>query len=165
MEIAMAQALALTVTPSWDSLDTIREETQKVLGQEGFNEDIQDSIVMIISELAENAVKYGHFHNSKKDIRATIDISRNEITVEVQSPVDEEDSPHFKRLDKTIQWIRGYQNPFEAYIERIRDISIRPVSDRESGLGLVRIAYEGQSVLDFYVDDKYYISVSAVYQR
>jgi hypothetical protein len=66
------------------------------------------------------------------------------------------------RLDQTIQWIRGYQDPFEAYIERIKEVSKKPLKDMESGIGLVRIAYEGKALLDFFVGDNNVLNVSVV---
>jgi hypothetical protein len=64
-----------------------------------------------------------------------------------------------------IQWIRGFQDPFEAYVERMKIVSAQPYSNGESGLGLTRIAYEGRSVIDFYVDEGNVLAVSAVYRR
>ena len=57
----------------------------------------------------------------------------------------------------------GYQNPFEAYIEKLKEVAVQPQGNGESGIGIVRIAYEGQSIIDFYINEKGIISVSAVY--
>jgi len=84
------------------------------------------------------------------------------VTIEVNNPVDESTSHDLRRLDRTIQWIRGYQDSFEAYIERMKEISKKPLKDEESGLGLVRIAYEGKAILDFFVRDDNMLNVSAV---
>ena len=70
-----------------------------------------------------------------------------------------------KKLDDTIQWIRGYQSPFEAYVEKLKQVSAQPYAPGESGLGLARIAYEGQCVLDFYVDETDVLAMSAVHHR
>ena len=43
--------------------------------------------------------------------------------------------------------------------------SSQPFSPEKSGLGLARIAYEGQCILDFYVNDQNMLAVSAVYHR
>ena len=86
----------------------------------------------------------------------------NIITVEVMNPVDETAENHLKNLDRTIQWIRGYQDPFEAYVERVKDVSKKPLSNEESGLGLVRMAYEGKAILDFFVGEDNILNVSAV---
>jgi hypothetical protein len=68
-----------------------------------------------------------------------------------------------KRLDFIIQWIRSYQAPFQAYLERLKLVAARDLTDDESGLGLVRIAYEGEAVVDFYVDENEDLTISAVY--
>ena len=91
-----------------------------------------------------------------------INIERSAVTIEVLNPVDENAVKHLSRLDKTIQWIRGYQDPFEAYIERIKEVSKKPLKDAESGIGLVRIAYEGKALLDFFVGENNILNVSVV---
>jgi hypothetical protein len=62
-----------------------------------------------------------------------------------------------------VQWIRGHQNPFEAYMTRLQEVSGQALDHPESGLGLVRIAYEGQALRDFFVDDQNILAVSAVH--
>ena len=69
---------------------------------------------------------------------------------------------HLRKLDKTLQWIRGFQDPFQAYVERIKQISRKPFDDEISGLGLVRIAYEGNAILDFFLSEDNQLNVSAV---
>jgi hypothetical protein len=76
--------------------------------------------------------------------------------------VDEQVRSHLKKLDQTIQWIRGYQNPFQAYVERMKEVSVKALDDLESGLGLVRIAYEGKCILDFFVNEENMLAVSAL---
>ena len=126
---------------------------------------------MVISELIENGIKYMGLNDGIKysdnilpgtKVDIMLNISKNEITIEVINPVDDSAQKHLKQLDKTIQWIRGYQDPFEAYIEKLKEISKRPLKDMESGLGLVRIAYEGKAALDFFVEDNNILNVSAI---
>ena len=117
---------------------------------------------MIISELIENGIKYGNFKMMENKVVVMIHFEENMITIEVFNPVDETASKHLSRLDKTIQWIRGYQDPFEAYIERIKEVSKKPLHDEESGIGLVRIAYEGKALLDFFVGENNILNVSVV---
>jgi len=74
------------------------------------------------------------------------------------------DDEELKKLDENIQWIRGFQNQYEAYMEKLKHISGKNLSEGESGLGLVRIAYEGQCILDFYVNEDDILAMSAVYK-
>lgn len=129
----------------------------------GFSKDVSYSLCMSGQELLENAVKYGHFKPGD-EIELVVEVARRSVTVEVRNPVNE-DPERLKRLDDTIQWIRGYQNPFEAYVEKMKEVSSQPYTPGQSGLGLTRIAYEGQCILDFYVDDTNILAVSAVYQH
>ena len=159
----MENIMNLKITPDWENIEQVRIKTEEFLNGKNFSREIIDSIVMNISELMENAIKYGRFNDTVKDITASLTLTDNDIIVEVKSPIKDEDDFHYRRLDGIIQWIRGYQNPFEAYIEKLKEIAIQPINDNESGLGIIRMAYEGQSILDFYIDDNGIISISAVY--
>lgn len=159
----MNNEIRMSITPEWDNIEAVRVKAESFLKSKKLHEDVVDAIIMNISELLENAIKYGNFNSGVKEIVALISVSERDITVEVKSPVKDEDDMHFRRLDRIVQWVRGYQNPFEAYIEKIKEIALQPIDDNQSGLGIVRIAYEGQSIIDFFVNDDNIISVSAVY--
>lgn len=160
---AAAKTLATQITPDWQEIERLREQIGEHLGHVGLDVDTVNAMQMVSCELLENAVKYGHFAEDPH-IKYSLKVAPKRLTVEVVHPMRGDADEHFRKLDAQIQWIRGFQNAFEAYIERLKQVSLRlPGQDGESGLGLVRIAYEGQSVLDFYVDDKNMLSVSAVY--
>jgi hypothetical protein len=158
----MMKSIEFKVTPDWDEIEKIRNESAEFLQAHELSDDAVHSLSMIISELIENGIKYGNFKMVENQVIVIINIERNMVTIEVLNPVDESAFQHLSRLDKTIQWIRGYQDPFEAYIERIKEVSKKPLNDQESGIGLVRIAYEGKALLDFYVGDDNLLNVSVV---
>ncbi len=159
----MNNFIKLKVAPEWENLDAVRVQTDEFLKTKNFDSDTRDSIRMNISELMENAVKYGRFNDNMREIEASVMVTRDDIIVEVRSPVKNEDDENLRKLDRVVQWIRGFQNPFEAYIEKLKEVATQPSCDSESGLGIVRIAYEGQSIIDFYINELSIISVSAVY--
>ena len=156
------RSMKLTVKPNWEEIEQVRNSSSEFLRSHGFSGDAVNALTMVISELIENGIKYGNFKAPENKVILTIHIGSRVVTVEVVNPVDETAHVHLRRLDRTIQWIRGYQDPFQAYTERIRAVSKRPLRDKESGLGLVRIAYEGKSILDFFVGDDNILNVSAV---
>ena len=162
--VAIEDTVSEHLAPQWDEAERMREQTIELLTQRGFDTDLAFAMGMVAGELTENAVKYGTFGESHTSIDFILDIGATEITIEVKNPVDQ-DSPHFRRLDEIVQWIRGFQNPFQAYVERLREVSGSNLGREESGLGLVRIAYEAQAILDFYVDAENTLALSAVYQR
>jgi len=158
----MKKSIEFNVKPDWDEVEKIRNESADFLQSHELSDDTVHSLSMIISELIENGIKYGNFKMVENRVVVVINIERSTVTIEVLNPVDDSALKHLSRLDQTIQWIRGYQDPFEAYIERIKEVSKKPLKDMESGIGLVRIAYEGKALLDFFVGDNNVLNVSVV---
>jgi len=157
----MENSLKLNIPPEWSEIENIRNAGIQFLETHGFSSDLVHSLTMILSELVENSIKYGDFEGFRSEVLIYLDIDKSLITIEVNNPVDGTNTHHLKRLDKTIQWIRGYQDSFQAYVEKLREISKKPLEDEESGLGLARIAYEGKAILDFFVLDDT-LNVSAI---
>ena len=156
-------AVEIQLSPEWDAVKACWDDCVRQFAQRGLDEDLAYGLSMATQELLENAVKYGAFQPGDR-ILLTLEFSRGEVLIEVRSPAHP-DPQQLKKLDDTIQWIRGYQNPFEAYVERLKAGSARPYESGESGLGLARIAYEGRCILDFYVDAQGHLALSAEYRR
>lgn len=160
-----SNALSVDLKPEWSELDKISDLLEVFLDQASFTRDDFDAVKMVTTELVENGIKYGYFPTPESNIRLTLKKKKNRILIEVKNKIKDSELEHLRRLDSKIQWIRGYQNPFEAYVEKLKEISSKKLKEGESGLGLVRIAYEGQSILDFYVNENNLLAVSAVYEH
>jgi hypothetical protein len=158
----MENFIQLSLRPDWNEIEPIRRESAAFLEGHGFSVDTVNAITMIVSELMENAIKYGSFTQLEERVALTIRIGRRVMTVEVSNPVDKSIYQNLRKLDRAIQWIRGYQDPFEAYLDKLKEIAQKPFTDKESGLGLVRIAYEGRGIIDFFVGDDGLLSVSVI---
>ena len=78
------------------------------------------------------------------------------------SPVDTKYNHSLRELDKTIQFIRGYQDPFEAYSIKYKQAAKSGYNDEANGLDLARIAYKGNVELDFIIDDDNTLIQSAI---
>jgi hypothetical protein len=160
----MQLTLQLTLRPVWDEIDALGGRCMDFLKQEGLDADAQNALAMVACELAENATKYGHFRGDEKAVvKVALEVMPSHVTVIATNPVTQAEAESLAVLDQTIQWIRGFQDPFQAYLERLRDVSSQALSSTESRLGLVRIAYEGQSTLDFYVGADGILVVSATF--
>ena len=157
----MNTAKTIIIDPAWDEIEKARNQISRFLIDQHISEDYVQAATMIFSELIENGVKYGKFL-SGDHVEIHVNIDDHLITIEVIHPIDTADRAHLKELDEMIQWIRGYQDPFEAYIEKLKKIAKKPIEDKKSGLGLVRIAYEGGAILDFYINEDSKLNVSAV---
>ncbi len=161
----MDSVLNLLVAPDWGEIENVRKRLVTFLAPHDFAAAASDALAMVTSELMENAVKYGFYGGPVTQIAVTVTVDQRSVIIEVKSPLHANEDEAMDRLDHTIQWIRGYQDPFQAYLTTLKDVSAQSMDSSESGLGLVRIAYEGQSVLDFYVDDRNVLAINAVYTR
>lgn len=154
--------LELRVPPDWSAVQGAWEPCRNMLARAGLGDDEAYQLAMVAQELLENAVKYGAFRENET-VPFAVRIGPHDVTIEVKNRVGVDDA-YLRRFDQAIQWIRGFQDPFEAYVERLKFVSARPYSPGESGLGLTRIAYEGRCAIDFYVDEASVLAVSAVYR-
>jgi hypothetical protein len=159
----MENILDISMVSDWEKIEGIREKGEEFFKLHNIPHDDMQALVMVLNELVENAVKYGSGAGGEKEVRLRIEFSDKIITIEVMNHVNGTSEVHLDRLDHMIQWIRGHQNSFESYIERIKEVSTKPFDDEESGLGLARIAYEGKSIVDFFVDNNKLLTVSAIY--
>jgi hypothetical protein len=154
--------LDLLVDSDWGEVGKVNEAVAGFLGSCGLRPETVSRCTMVVCELVENGVKYGYFDSDRATVRVITRVSRDSISVQVINPVGKSSQVYLQELDRTIQWVRGFQAPFEAYIERMKAISREPLEADKSGLGLVRITYEGRAVLDFFLDENETLSVSAV---
>ncbi len=159
----MEPQLDVEVPPLWDEIERVRETTCKFLRGRKLHQDTVDALAMVVCELTENAIKYGEYAEGGQVAVSIVHRPRS-ILIEVKSPLSERATKDLASMDQMIQWIRGRQDPFEAYLARLQEISTQDLYDKESRLGLARIAYEGQSILDFYIDEHNTLAVSAVCQ-
>ncbi len=151
----------IIIAPEWEAIEGARSQISQFLMDQHVSEDWVHAATMVFSELVENSIKYGKF-NSVERVESHVTVNDHLVTIEVVHPIDPVNVAPLKQLDEMIQWIRGYQDPFEAYIQRLKEISKKPISDKDSGLGLVRIAYEGDAILDFFINEGNELNVSAV---
>lgn len=158
----MDRSMRVAVEAKWDEIEIIRNQSTVFFESHGLTMDSVQALTMVVSELIENGIKYGKFTSQKNEVTLDIRVHDDFVLVETTHPTDGTAYTHLKQLDKMIQWIRGYQDPFQAYAERLREVSRKSLNDEGSGLGLSRIAYEGKAILDFFLDENEFLSVSAV---
>ncbi len=158
----MENSIRLNLKPDGGDIEMAGQKSSSFLKSHGFSDEAVRVQIMILRELIHSGIKYGKFTPSKDEIIVHIQLAENSITLEVRNPVDETCFDRLKELDKTIQWIRGYQDPFEAYILKQKEASRNSSRNETNGLGLARIAYEGKAILDFFVSDDNTLNLFAV---
>ncbi|WP_242393614.1 ATP-binding protein [Anaeromyxobacter oryzisoli] len=162
-EVADEDVLELTLAPDWAAVRAVGDRCRSALAGAGLERDEAYALAMVAQELVENAVKYGAAGPGEV-VRLRLRVDSDAVTVEVVNHLGVDDA-HLRTFERTVEWIRGFQDPFEAYVERLKEISATPYADGRSGLGLARIAYEGRCALDFYAGPGDTLAVSAIHER
>lgn len=166
--IQVSPSLEMKIHPAWEEVERVRNDTMAFLHRHAFADETVQSLGMVASELCENAVKYGCF-NQAEHADATIEVfvrfneQRSRVLIRVIGPVQIGNNPHFRRFKETLDWLQNHENPMEAYLEKMQAVALTDPMDSKSGLGLPRIAYEGQSLLSYELDDHDRLAVSAVH--
>lgn len=158
----MESQLDLRVGADWSEMARVNEEAGQYLASCRLSPEAVQMYTMVVCELVENAIKYGAFVDEEDRIEVHVSVSSSTVSVQVSHHCPEIGVGALGDLDRTVQWLRSYQAPFEAYVARMKAISREPLDADKSGLGLARITYEGRALLDFYVDENSTLSVSAV---
>jgi len=155
--------LDLDLPPDWGAIRRSWDPCHDALARGGLSEDEAYALCMVAQELLENAVKYGDAA-SGQPVHLSVEVAPAEVTIEVKNRVAGNDL-QLHHFDRAVQWLRGFQDPFEAYVERLKLVSAESYHGGQSGLGLARIAYEARCLVDFYVDETSTLAVSAVFPR
>ena len=143
--------LELHIAPLWETIHEIRDKMAVDERIRKHGEELVQATAMVASELLENAIKYGYNSPDGEGVRFTLDITDKEVVVSVLNGVAPNHS--LEGLKGILDRIKGSANPMELYTERLMAIANNP-KGQESGLGLYRIAYEGEFKLQYEITDK-----------
>jgi two-component sensor histidine kinase len=144
--------LELSVSPVWGRVSDVRVTLLHAARAVGLGEDRSYGIGLIVSELLENAIKYGRFARPDETIQVVVHIASGVARVVVTNPVDG-GSHHPQRLRTAVTRLAD-SSPLDAYVRRVGEIldeapssQVNPTdhAHEESGLGIFRVAHEAES--------------------
>lgn len=149
---------SLDFSPAWNRVELIRSGVSTTLAAVLDDPDMRDAIAMTSAELLENAIKHGTKRPVSYELECRSDEARVRVTSTPASALD------MKRLTDLVRWIGGFGNAQDAYVERLQEVCSRG-DGQGSGLGLVRVAYEGGCALDCSVVYDGRVCVTALFKR
>jgi len=158
----MENSIKLNFEPDGGDIELAGQKSGSFLKSHGLSDDAVQIQIMLLKELIKNGMKYGKFTPSENELSINIQVVDNSITIEVMNPVDVTCRDRLEELDKTIQFIRGYQDPLEAYLLMKKKASNHAPCCDTNGLNLIKIAYEGKAILDFFINENNILNQSAV---
>ncbi len=138
----VALFLELPIEQEWRTIGLLRRSMFERLSAAHIDRDGAQRIGMVVSELLENAVKFGLW--SRRDSlagRASLRIegAGRALAVTVSNPVDAANPGVLELLERLCDIDQA--TPEEAYLARIRALLSDPTAG-PGGLGLLRMAYE-----------------------
>jgi hypothetical protein len=139
--LAAELRLMLKLEPNWRAIETLRSSLLGCVAAILGSRELGETASIVISELLENAVKYGAWSGPAGRLEVELVARGQSFHVRVANPVSER-QPSVARLEETIAWIRRFPDGEAAYRARLAEIARSPAQSG-SGLGLVRVAREG----------------------
>jgi len=158
----MQKSRKFKLRPVNEEIEMVVEKIVTLLRSLNFTDHNVQTQTTLIRQLLNNGIKFGNFTLPENEITINIQITDKTISVEVMNPVNPECSKGLLELDKTIQFIKGYQDPFEAFMIKHKDSVNGSNSNGSNGLDLAKIAYKGNVALDFIIGENNTLIQSAV---
>lgn len=158
----MKNSVELNLTLQGKGIQDVEKESNHFFRSFGLSYDNAQIPVMILRELVKNSRKFGRLAPGTDEITVRLQMEGNTYTIEVMNPVDDSCGDRLLELDKTIQFIRGYQDPYEAYSIKLAEAAAHPFNGSANDLRLVKIAYDWGVILDFFVNEDNFLIQSAV---
>lgn len=137
--------------PSWDIIAGVRSKAMKFFESHNLNEELLVDTLMCVTELTENALKYGYFATDSHGIFFELSVDKGEIAITVANNVQHESS--ISNFINTITKIQQSDDVAKLYTDRLMEIMINP-DPGVSELGLCRIAYEGGFSIHYMFDQQ-----------
>lgn len=152
-------SLSITVPPDWGRIDHVRQSMQLSVRAAYAPVLIGDRVGIVVSELLENAIKYGE----QGPIRVELEADRHSVRLAVTNHVSRA-SETVPRLDTHIDWIESFDTPQQAYMACLTMAFQRPDDPDASGsgIGLARVRYEGGCTLNLACPTDGLLTVSAL---
>jgi hypothetical protein len=158
----MKKTMEFSLKSDGGEIKNLEQKISKFLKYHRYSNDTIQAQVRILRELIISGKKFDTLRPSEFEVSVLLHIKDNTITVEVKKSVCESAYGRLEELDKTIQWIRGYQDPLEHYMINLAEASGAYTIAGKNGLGLAIIAHEADAVIDFYVSEDNVLNLSAV---
>ncbi len=132
--------LDVSIFPVWKKITEIRNKTRDTLMLKGWDNSVIEAISMCITELTENAIKYGSNSKEQKTITIKMEVENGFVILKVSNYVTND--KHLNTFFQIIEKIKQVDNPEQLYINRLLELRDNPQKGI-SKLGLYRIAFEG----------------------
>lgn len=138
----------IEISPLWSLIYDAKEKVSSMMSELSKGE--VDFATMVISELMENAIKYGIANMALPHVSVEFTLTDNKITIVVKNGIKNEE--HIKDFRRIMDRILTSNSKEELYIQRMQEIMEHPELGG-SQLGLYRIASEAHYEMSYTVQN------------
>ncbi|MBP7284378.1 MAG: hypothetical protein KBA66_22515 [Leptospiraceae bacterium] len=145
--------MKFSAKPIWNIVSDIRRQIKSLVEKKDFNQDITDAMETTAMELFENAIKYGISTEDAIDVLLEIsfDDEDKELKIAVCNGIESQEK--IQDFLDLLNKIKNSNDLEGLYMERLHEIAQNPKSGK-SQLGLYRIAYETEYLLNYEISGK-----------
>ena len=158
----MQKRIEFFLNPDYDEIKKTGDNIHHFLKSHGISDDIIKAEITLIKEIIANGKQLGKYTAIDNEMTVCLYIENDRIIFEAKRKINDSIHNQLREFDKIIQWIRGYQDPFEAYVLKLKEAYPNKKYNNRNFLDLARIAYDGKAILDFFVSEENVLNVSAV---
>jgi hypothetical protein len=148
----MKDCLELNLNANGSELEKVLRESNSFFNTHGISKKISNEQTMVLTKLTKFLALYGRNKRSDDKIKIQINIENDKIIIEAIKSASTMDFDQIEKLEEVIQFIRGFQDPFEAFTKLKKKLIENYNSD--TLLEIAKIACEGDAFVDFFVDEK-----------
>ncbi len=156
------KTMEFSLKSNGDEIKELEQKSSYFMKYQGYSDETIQTQILILRELINSCKQFNDLRPSEFEISVQLHIEGNTITLEVKKSICESAYGKLEELDKTIQWIRGSQDPLERYMTNLAEASDVSHIAGTNGLGLARITQEADAIIDFYVSEDSILNLSAV---
>jgi hypothetical protein len=133
--------MSMTLSTAWEQVGSLRESVGDSLLFAP--DEVKDATVMTAAELVENTIKHGA-HGAGEKAMFSMRIEDGQVVLEVSNTVPTEHGA--ADLIQRVARIAAAPDKSELYLARMTELMTNP--EARGGIGLYRIAFEGQFDLE-----------------
>ena len=146
MTEVLSSYVKISYSPRWAYVQNIRDFVKNFCVNSQLSTEISDRIMIVTSELLENAVKY----SLKEDVSFKMEIIPQENNVNI-SVTNYSEEKHIQVLQQELQEVNSLP-PQEAYMKNLARVAQNPDISR---LGFARIRYETNTAFELDIKENF----------
>ena len=149
----MKDYLELNLNGNGSEFNKLLRATNNFFNTHNISKEISNQQTIVLTKLTKFLALFGCNKRSGDKIKIQINIDNDTIIIEAMKSVSTIEFDQLEELEEVIQFVRGFQDPYEAFT-KLQNKIIEDYNNCANLLEIAKIACEGGALVDFFVDEK-----------